>query len=111
MYLLPGIAGTLPDAGFFKRYGLRAGIPHALDESDVTDDGDISHDANMGLNHGHQAGAGTAAKLEIELMERHPFDQVATGFGLKGSESRVSQLLVDGPVVARDGFEQLLIEL
>ena len=69
------------------------------------------HDADMGLRHGHQAGAGAAAELEIELMKRHALYEVAARFRFKAGERFVAELLVDGPVFVADGFEQLLIEL
>ena len=111
MHMPPGVAGTLPDSGFFKGYRLGPGVACALNKADVTDDSDVSHDADMGLHHCHQAGAGATTKLKVELVKRHSLDQVATGFGLKGGEGGVAELLIDSPVLAGDGFEQLLVEL
>ena len=111
MDLFPAIGLLVPDAGFFEGERLRAGVGLALNEPDITDNGDIAQDADMGLNDGDQPGPGASTQLEIKLMKRHTLNQVATGFGFKARKSGVCELLIGRPVFSADGIEQLLGEL
>ena len=111
MDLFPAIGLLVPDAGFLERERLWARICLALNEPDVTDDGDIAQDADMGLDNGDQSGPRAATQLEVKLMEGHALYQVAASFGFKAGERGIGELLIGGPVFAADGIKQLLGEL
>ena len=75
MHMFPMFPLLLPDAGLLERGRLRAAVAHTLDQSNITDDAYLADDANVGLCHRHQPWSGTAAELEVELVERHPLDE------------------------------------
>ena len=111
MDLFPAIGLLVPDAGFFEGERLWAGVCLALNEPDVTDDGYITEDTDMGLDDSDQSGPRAATQLEVELMEGHALYQVAAGFGFKAGKSGIGELLIGRPVFAAYGIEQLLGEL
>ena len=61
MDMLPALPLLVPDAGLLESGCLGAGLAHALDQPNVTDDGDLAEDADMGLRHRDQSGPGAAA--------------------------------------------------
>ena len=79
MDLFPAIRLLVPDASFLEGDRLRTCVALALNEPDIADDGDITQDADVGLNDGDQARPGAATQLKVELMEGHSLHQVEIG--------------------------------
>lgn len=109
--MFPTLPLFMPDAGLLERSRLWAGIAHALDQSNVTNDSDLADDANVRLHHCYQPRPRTTAELKVELMERHPLHEVSTRLRLEAGESGIAQLLIRGPILPADRIEQFLREL
>src|SRR5262249_52052005 len=50
-------------------------------------------------------------RIEVEMMEGEPFDELAAAFRLEGGQRRVAQFLIGEPVAGGDAIEQPLVEL
>jgi hypothetical protein len=112
VHMLPTVALALPDAGFGEGLGVGAAVGEfALVEANIRDDGDVAHHADFRCDHrGLFVQFGAGADVEIEVVELQAFHQSAVGFGFKGSDRWVAQLLISGPIASSDAIEQHLGE-
>jgi len=107
--MLPGALLQMPDPGLFHRSGRgEAGRIGRLQQSDVADHGHVTHLADVGRADGRLSGEPVVGRLEIELVEGHPFDEVSECLGFKRGQRLITQLLIGGPIALIDRVEQVL---
>jgi hypothetical protein len=112
MDVLPAAINALPDAGLFgaNRHWRIVSV-EALHKPDVGNHrGVVAKHSH--LRRGHRGGARlrTSAKVKVELVERHPLDQLTAGFRLEAGQFRVAQFLICAPVRSRNTVQQPLVE-
>ena len=112
MDMLPASRLPQPHAGFCGGAGNGRSISgQALIQSDISDDGHVTHEPDMRRTHGGLAAAFRWPQVEIKLVKFQTFDERALGFGFEGSQGWIAQLLVGSPIRLCNTVEQPLIEL
>jgi len=111
MNVLPFSLLSLPDACLFHgRCNRRSILADSLIQANISDHRHIAHDPDSGRTHGRLMLSASAAQLEVKAMKVQTFDELPLRFRLKGSHSRIAQLLVDGPISVGNRVQQTLIE-
>jgi len=106
----PDAVSTLPDSRFATRRGsTNTIVSDSLSQSDISDDGDLSHDADAwGTQGGRDTGIGRGRfHIKVVLVKWHPLDQVTLRFRFKSGQVFGTESRVGLPITVDDGFDQL----
>ena len=111
MDMLPTSVLQVPDTSFL--HGPRCGGPlviGGLEQSYIADDRDVGHLPHMGGADRRLPVKSIGTWCKIELVKRHPFDEVTEGFGFEGGECPITEVLVGRPITLIDRIQQVLCE-
>lgn len=111
MDVLPLSILPLPDSRLFEagRRESRGGFP--LNQPNVGDDGAVSHQSHMRVDHGGLRTRAGRFAVEIELVERHAGHAATEGLRFVRRQRIVAQACIQVPIPVGDRVEQLLREL
>lgn len=110
MNVFPFALLSVPNASLFHCSGYRLSFVNLLRQSDVRNDGDVAHNADVRSNDGRLDWVRSAGRgqVEIVVVELKSIYQIAERFGFEAGQRFIADFRIGIPVTSRDRYEKLL---
>ena len=112
MNVFPFALLSVPNASLFHCSGNRLSLVNLLRQSDVRNDGDVAHNADVRSNDGRLDWVRSACRgqVEIVVVELESIYQIAERFGFEAGQRFIADFSIGIPVTSRDRYEKLLCQ-